>query len=283
MSLFRNLPKILDRLAETIKANSTFFIAYNLLLLIGLYPLLAWDKLTIFLFINKHHHPFLDQFFFYLTHLGSGITYGLLMLCLFLLKVPYRKLLIGVTTFGVMSVIIQVLKRLIFSHHVRPIKFIELAEEAVHLHLVDNVEVLTHLSFPSGHAGTIFAAVAFLSLFGIRDPDEIFLSAAQKCFNKMLKNAESQTPGRVYQLPVTYLLLVFIQVKLLNLCYRLQHVFHLLLLLIAFLVAYSRIYLCQHFYTDIYVGALIGGWTAFLVNALLVDWRMPNWLATRFP
>src|SRR5690242_4451105 len=120
---------ILNRLAETIKANKTFFIAYNLLLLIGLYPLLTWDKMTIFLAVNEHHHPFLDKFFFYLTHIGSGITYGLLIVLLFFLKVPYRKLLIGVASFSVMSIIIQVLKRMIFPHHLRPIKCIELANE----------------------------------------------------------------------------------------------------------------------------------------------------------
>ena len=222
---------MLNRLTTIIKANQTFFIAYNLLLLIGLYPLLAWDKLTIFLFINKHHHPFLDPFFFYVTHLGSGITYGLLILCLLLFKVPYRKILIGVASFGVMSVIVQVLKRLIFSHHVRPIKFIELAEEVVHLHLVDNVEVLTHLSFPSGHAGTIFTAACLLNLI-----------TAHK-----------------------------------------SNLYTLTLLLIAILVSYSRIYLCQHFYTDVYAGMLIGGWTTFFVYALLIDRPIPSWLTNKLP
>lgn len=222
---------IFNRLIETIRANKIFFIAYNLLLLIGLYPLLTWDKLTIFLTVNKHHHPLLDQFFFYFTHLGNGIAYGLLVIVLFLLKVPYRKLLIGVVSFGAMSVIVQVLKRFFFSHHVRPIKFIELAEEAVHLHLVDNVDVLTHLSFPSGHAATIFTAVCFLHL--INSPKRGLYTG--------------------------------------------------LLLLIAILVAYSRVYLCQHFYTDIYVGAVIGGWTPLLVYAFLIDWTMPAWLANRLP
>lgn len=190
-----------------------------------------WDKVQIFLTINKHHHPLVDQFFFYGTHLGSGITYMLMLAILFFLKTPPRKLLIGLTSFGVMSVIIQFLKRIVFPHHFRPVKVIELAQEAVQLHIVDNVDVLTHLSFPSGHAGTIFTAACFLSLISMRERSWYSLS----------------------------------------------------LLFIATLVAYSRIYLCQHFYTDVYAGALIGGWTTLIVYIVLIDFPMPSWLTSRLP
>lgn len=155
----------------------------------------------------------------------------LMLAILFFLKTPPRKLLIGLTSFGVMSVIIQFLKRIVFPHHFRPVKVIELAQEAVQLHIVDNVDVLTHLSFPSGHAGTIFTAACFLSLISMRERSWYSLS----------------------------------------------------LLFIATLVAYSRIYLCQHFYTDVYAGALIGGWTTLIVYIVLIDFPMPSWLTSRLP
>ncbi len=188
-----------------------------------------WDKVQIFLTINQHHHPLMDQFFFYWTHLGSGITYVLMLAVLFFLKTSPRKILIGLTSFGVMSVIIQFLKRIVFPHHLRPIKVIEFAQEAVQLHIVDNVDVLTHFSFPSGHAGTIFTAVCFLSLISTR-----------------------------------------------------KHSWYSVgLLFIATLVAYSRIYLCQHFYTDVYAGAWIGGWTTLIVYIVLIDFPMPSWVTSR--
>lgn len=221
----------IDRLIATIQANRTFIIAYTVLLFIGMYPLLAWDKMQVFLAINKYHHPVLDRFFYYGTHLGNGITYILMLVILFYFKTSLRKLLIGLTSFGVMSIIIQILKRLFFSHHLRPIQAIQVANEVVQLHLVDNVEVLTHLSFPSGHAGTIFTAACFLNLIG----------------------------GRKY------------------------HSYSFVLLFIAILVAYSRVYLCQHFYTDIYAGALIGGFTTLIVYTVLVDFPMPQWLSSKLP
>ena len=262
---------MIRRLFQVIKANRTFFIAYNLLLLIGLYPLLTWDKLTVFLFINKHHHPFLDKFFYYITHLGNGIAYGLLIIGLIFLKVPYKKLLIGIASFCAMSVIVQFLKRVIFYHDLRPIKFIELAEEAVHLHLVDNVEVLTHLSFPSVHAATIFAAACFLCLISTRKSKEVISLVSGEDVTELIRDTEFHS-NPVNTVAFTTLLLSSITINRSSL-------YSLFLLLIAVLVAYSRVYLCQHFYTDVYIGALIGGWTTFFVYAFWIDRTIPGWLA----
>jgi len=217
-----------SKLTTTIQDNKAFFLVYTLLLLVGLYPLLAWDKVTLLLMINDHHHPTLDRFFYYITNLGSGITYGLLMLTLLLRKVANRKLLIGAASFVAMSFIVQFLKRIIFPGQLRPI---ELVPDPSQLHLVDHVAMLSRLSFPSGHAATIFAAACFLNLIA---------------------------PSK-------------------NTWYS------ILLLLIATVVAYSRIYLCQHFYTDVYVGTLIGGWTTLFVYTWLIDRPVPAWLAKRLP
>lgn len=215
-------------LTTTIRANQAFFISYGLLALAGLYPLLAYDKTTLFLKINAVHHPVLDQFCYYITNLGSGLTYGLLLVVLWLGRVHYSKLFIGASSFVVTAAIVQALKRIVFPGQLRPIAFIP---DPNQLHLVDQVTILRHLSFPSGHAATIFTAACFLNLI-----------------------APTKHPG-----------------------------YSISWLLIATIVAYSRVYLCQHFYTDVYMGALIGGGTAVLVYAWLQDRPLPAWLAKRLP
>lgn len=54
--------------------------------------------------------------------------------------------------------------------------------------------------------------------------------------------------------------------------------FSILVFLVAVIVAYSRVYLCQHFYEDIYVGAWIGTGATTVVYGVLVGWQGPSWL-----
>jgi membrane-associated phospholipid phosphatase len=51
-----------------------------------------------------------------------------------------------------------------------------------------------------------------------------------------------------------------------------------LLLFVATVVAYTRVYLCQHFYRDIYVGACVGTWTTAVLYGVLINWQGPSWL-----
>lgn len=206
----------LMKITAAIQEHKVFLATYSLLLLAGLYPWLACDKIRLLLKINQAHHPMLDRFFYYITNLGSGITYGLLMLVLWAKKVPHRKLLIGIISFIVMTSIVQFLKRIVFPNQPRPIVLIP---DPTQLHLVKQASMLQHFSFPSGHAATIFVAACFLNL--------LFLA---------------KHPG-----------------------------YGILLLFIATIVAYSRMYLGQHFYIDVYVGALIGGWATMLSYAWLQD------------
>ena len=216
-----------------IKNNKGFFLPLIFVFLVGLYPLFTFDKVVLLLTINRWHATSLDCFYYYITFLGSSWAYLLLITMVAIKKRAPHAFLLGGSNFVCMSLIVQGMKRLLFAHHLRPIL---LAPAATPLHLVEGVHHHTYLSFPSGHAATIFAAVCFVQLL-----------SSQKSFGQ-------------------------------SLC----------LLLIAVAVAYSRIYLCQHFYEDVYVGAWIGTLTTIVVCAVwgdLLERTIPAlihpWLARR--
>jgi membrane-associated phospholipid phosphatase len=207
-----------------VRENKTFFTLLTLLFLLGSYPLLALDQVTLLLYLNRFHDPFLDYFFYYAAFLGSSAMYALLMAMLVAMRFNNRTLLTGISSFVVMSAVVQFMKRIVFFDQLRPISLIP-AE--VSLHLVEGMALDTHLSLPSGHAATIFTAVCFIHLLMPR-----------------------------------------------------KSVWYSVLLLFgAVVVAYARVYLCQHFYRDIYVGAWVGTWTAIVVYSVLMNWQGPSaWL-----
>ena len=211
-----------------VRENKAFFILHTLLLLLGSYPLVVFEKVSLFLQLNKLHHSFLDRFFYHLTFLGSSTMYALFMATLIVIRLNNRTLLAGICSFVAMSAIVQGMKRIVFFDQLRPIA---LVPTEVSLHLVEGIVPDTHLSFPSGHAATIFTALCFMHFL------------------------------------VTQKSVWFCGLSLFG----------------AVVVAYTRVYLCQHFYQDIYAGAWVGTWTTTLVYGVLMNWQGPAWLDQRLP
>ena len=212
------------RIGPLVRENKLFLTLHALLFLLGSYPLLVVDKVTLLLQLNRFHYPFLDYFFYYATFFGSSAMYALLMATLVIMRFNNRTLLIGISSFVVMSAVVQFMKRVVFFDQLRPISLLPTDS---FLHLVEGVVPDTHLSLPSGHAATIFTAVCFIHLLMPRK--SVWCSV--------------------------------------------------LLLSGAVIVAYARVYLCQHFYRDIYVGAWVGTWTTIVVYSALINWHWPStWL-----
>ena len=206
-----------------IRENRAFFILHTLLLVLGGYPLVVFDKVALFLQLNRFHLPCLDLFFYYITFLGSSTMYILFVATLAAMQLDNRILLTSVCSFMAMSVTVQGMKRIFFVDQLRPTALIP---KDVPLHIVEGTVPEIHLSFPSGHAATIFTTVCLIHLLMPKKP--VFLS--------------------------------------------------IFLIFTAIVVAYSRLYLCQHFYRDIYVGAWVGTWTTVLVYRLLMNRQGPAWL-----
>lgn len=96
---------------------------------------------------------------------------------------------------------VQILKRLVFEGFERPSKYFEGIAD---LYLVNDINLNSYNSMPSGHAATAFT---------------IFL-----CLGIMVKN----------------------------------NLFKFACFIFALIVAYSRVYISQHFLEDIYVGSVVG-------------------------
>ncbi|MDD9139645.1 MAG: phosphatase PAP2 family protein [Candidatus Cardinium sp.] len=195
----------------TLKENRLFFYLMGILLSIGAFPLILWDKISFFILIKQWHHPIMDRLAPYLSYVGDGITYGCIVLVAILVGASYSNICIMAGSFGLMSCVVQlVFKRGFCSHLLRPTACIPLHA----LHVVADVKLEKTLTFPSGHAATIFVLASLIQLLHNKHNNGLYTFS---------------------------------------------------LLLLAILVSYSRVYLCQHFYTDIYAGACIGTGASLLV------------------
>ncbi|CCM10289.1 Putative uncharacterized protein [Cardinium endosymbiont cEper1 of Encarsia pergandiella] len=203
--------------------NILFFYLITSLLVIGIFPLFVWDKVAFFKLLKQWHHPMVDCIAPYCTWLGDGITYLSFLCIVTLLHATCRKAIVIAGSFGIMSMVVQLLKRVFFRGTLRPMALLPVDEP---LHLVDGVSLPIDFSFPSGHAATIFSLISVLQL----------LYSSKK------------------------------------------NIYSLILLGIALMVVYSRIYLCQHFYTDVYVGAWIGTMAAVIAYISVMDYNGPSWL-----
>jgi Membrane-associated phospholipid phosphatase len=207
---------------ELFKRNRYFFIPYLLLLGICGFLLLSFSKASIHLYINKFHAEFFDYFFKYLTNLGDGIFLPVLLVII-LYTAAFRDGIFLVSVFLIAGLIVQILKRTVFSDLVRPAKYFG---ESAHLHLVNGVEQLCCNSFPSGHSATAFG---------------FYL-----CFAIIFKNRWMK----------------------------------LAMFVLASLVAFSRVYLSQHFLIDIFTGSIIGTITTlacyFWIYSLKGKWLDMN-------
>jgi membrane-associated phospholipid phosphatase len=175
--------------------------------------------------------PNADLFFKYYTHLGTGyICMPFVALLLLLRKWKYAASL--ALSFGSAAAITQAIKH--YVNAPRPFQFFEEIQQYVSqdnlanytLWFVNGVELKTSPSFPSGHATTAF--VLFLS------------------FAFIFRNLPEKIPYKWQSfLGKGFVALV-------------APVIQLSCLFLAVSVAYSRIYLTQHFAADVLVGSLVG-------------------------
>ena len=96
---------------------------YSFLLVTGGILLIVWDKGDFVLILNKIHYPATDLFFKYITYLGDGWIFAILLIISLFVRFYYSILLIG--TVLLQTLIVQVLKRYLYADTVRPSLYFE--------------------------------------------------------------------------------------------------------------------------------------------------------------
>lgn len=185
---------------DLLKKNRYFFVIYLLFLIVGTYILIHFEKGDFELLINQSYaSTFTDTFFKYITQLGNGLFFLLVIVVCIFIEFRYVLLLSG--SFILSGLLTQLFKHVLFPHEQRPVAFF-INQYA--LHLVQGVDINYQNSFVSGHSASIFACCSMIAF---------------------MSNNKHKGP-----------LLCFIAVS----------------------VAFSRVYLLQHFFVDTYAGSLVG-------------------------
>jgi membrane-associated phospholipid phosphatase len=199
IKIIENKPFITEFIAKT----KWFFIGYITFLVIGLLPLILISDDKISLWVNSHHTPFFDQFFKYVTFLGDGLFYEIILVPLLFIKVRWS--IAALISYLFTGLIAQILKHLFEMPRPKHIF------ASIDLNFVEGVTLYSNFSFPSGHTTSAFSLFLLLT----------------------------------FLFPNKWLSVLF--------------------LIAAVFVGFSRVYLMQHFYLDIYVGSIIGVVFTFIV------------------
>jgi membrane-associated phospholipid phosphatase len=191
---------MIDRFSKNL--TSYHWLLWGFLFLLGILFLAIFQNSNFSIIVNASHNNYLDQFFKYITFLGDGkFVFLIALIYLFANKKYGTSILISLI---INTILIQVLKRVVFSNRFRPSFYFKNLIEDGSWNMINGVELYEKFSFPSGHTASIFCLCMSICIF-------------------MKKK----------YLP-------------------------LLLVLLAYIVGFSRIYLSQHFLIDVLTGALIG-------------------------
>lgn len=192
----------LNSIFSKVKPFKYLWFFWLFVMILGLFILVLIGSYEFSVKVNNQSYLIFDYFFKYITYIGDGVLLYILSFALIIFSRKWA--LLSIISLLITTIVVQILKRLIFDNFYRPSRFFKDLIDDGSWHLVDGVELYDRFSFPSGHTALSF------------------------CF-------------------------------IIIICYYLKSNFwSLLLIMLAFLVGFSRIYLTQHFLIDVWFGTLIG-------------------------
>ena len=145
-------------LSQLLKEKSVRYLLIPFLLVL-LFFLLKYDKGESHLMVNAWHTEIGDVFFTYLTFMGDGMVYAILIFIMLFVRIRWALYLLISSILTMLLVFIT--KKHLFKGIPRPFKYFEGTDS---LYLVDGVKMHSMNSFPSGHTITAFAIFMILVL-----------------------------------------------------------------------------------------------------------------------
>lgn len=145
-------------LNQIIREKSVLFLLFPFLSVI-LLLIIVYGKGPSHLWVNQWNSAGADIFFKYITHLGDGAIFPVVIIVLAFVK--FRWALYELLAALMTLLFVFIAKQLIFNGMPRPTKYFENIEP---LHLVEGVKMHAWNSFPSGHTITAFAIFMILVL-----------------------------------------------------------------------------------------------------------------------
>lgn len=144
--------------SQLLQKNRSFFIAFGILWITGLYFQLTVSQFEISQAVNGTNSPIGDFFMQYITYAGDGIFLAIAGVIIVLID---RKLwLVTLLCLGLPSIVTQLLKHFVFESHTRPaIMMADIPD----LHYISGVYMNQYNSFPSGHTTAAFSLYTFLA------------------------------------------------------------------------------------------------------------------------
>jgi len=146
---------------QLIEKNRIIFIFYFLVLISFTAILAIMGKMDMHLWLTGFHSHFTDSIMQLITFLGDGLFMVLTGILLLFRRLRYG--LIILSSFVINSVMVQLLKRLIFTHDKRPVSWFH--DRGIEIYRIPGVEYHSFFSFPSGHSATAFALFFGLAFF----------------------------------------------------------------------------------------------------------------------
>jgi len=144
---------------QAIRESGPFLVVWALFVLLAGIAVAIVPKLLLHQQMNAWHPYLGDAAFPWITKLAEGGLAAVIILGLLFVRVR-DALFVGISH-GLAAVLVQSLKRGVFSDHYRPSHFLDQMPDLL---LVQGVEMHSKFSFPSGHSAAIFSLCIALAL-----------------------------------------------------------------------------------------------------------------------